>query len=161
MPRIVTVVLAVYSFYVIESSLPRLPARIPIHFNLAGEPNGWGASQTLWLLLGFQVLLAMLMLSMPYWGRRFPRSVHFGTRSLDDFTSEQRERVWPLLKQMAGWMAVATSLFFVSLIRESIHAARSSDPHFRLGWAAALFVGIMVGVTIYYVRRINQLVGGG
>ncbi|HXH48691.1 MAG TPA: DUF1648 domain-containing protein [Terriglobia bacterium] len=156
MARIVAAVLAIYSFFLIQSSIPRLPARIPTHFNMSGEPNGWGPPHMLWLLLAFQVLLAVLMLSISFWGRRFPGSVHLGTRSLRDFTPEQRERVWPLLDQMAGWMGVATSLFFVYLIRESIRAAESPNPQFHSGRAPLVFAGAMAGLAIYFVSRINR-----
>ena len=157
MQKLVAAALALYSAFLIQASLPSLPSRIPVHFNAAGQPNGWGSPNTLWVLLGFQVLVTGLMLSMSAWGRRFPGSVHLGTRRLGDFTPQQRERVWPLLDQMAGWMGVATSLFFVFIIRESIRAAQSSNPRFHAGWATALFVGAMAGVSIYYLWRINRV----
>jgi uncharacterized membrane protein len=156
MPKIIAAALAIYSSFLIQSSLPHLPARIPIHFNMAGQPTGWGSPRTLWVLLAFQVLLAVLMLSILFWGRRFPGAVNLGTRSLGDYTPEQRERIWPLLDQMAGWMCVATSLFFVYLIRESIRAVGSPNPRFHSGWVPLLFVGGMAGLVIYFVSRINR-----
>lgn len=156
MARIVAAVLAVYSCFLIQTSLPHLPVRIPIHFDMAGQPNGWGSPRALWVLLFFQVLVTGVMLSIAFWGRRFPGSVHLGTRSLGDYTPEQRERIWPLLDQMAGWMGAATSLFFVYLIREAIRAARSPDPRFRMGWLPLAYAGGLAGVAIYFVLRINR-----
>jgi uncharacterized membrane protein len=160
MQKIVAAALALYSAFLIQTSLPHLPSRIPVHFNGAGQPNGWGSPHTLWVLLGFQVLVTGLMLSMSAWGCRFPGSVHLGTRRLSDFTPEQRERLWPLLDQMAGWMGVATSLLFVYLIRESIRAAESPKPQFYSGWVPLVFVGGMVGLAVYYVWRINRVARG-
>ena len=157
MPTIVAAALTLYSAFMIQTSLPHLPSRIPVRFNLAGEPNGWGPPHMLWVLMGFQVLVTGVMMSMSFWARRIPQSVHFGARRLSDFTPDQRDLVWSLLDQMAGWLGVVTSLFFVFLIREAIHAASSPSPQFRLGWVAALCVGAMVVVSIYYVRRINQV----
>jgi uncharacterized membrane protein len=156
MTKFVAAALALYSFFMIQTSLPHLPSRIPVHFNLAGQPDGWGSPHTLWVLLGFQVLVAGVMLSMSIWGRRFPQAVHLGTQRLSDFTPEQRERVWPLLDQMAGWMSIATSLFFVYIIREATRAAGSANPRFHQGWAPVMFVGVMVGLAAYYVWRINK-----
>jgi uncharacterized membrane protein len=156
MAKIVAAALAIYSAFLIQASLPSLPARIPVHFNAAGQPNRWGSLDTLWVLLVFQVLVAGVMLSVSFWGRRFPGSVHLGTQRLSDLTPEQRERVWLLLDQMAGWMSVAASLFFVFIIRQSIRAAKSCNPEFHAGWAAVLFVGGIVGVGFYYLRRINK-----
>ena len=159
MPKIVAAVLAIYSAFLIQISMPNLPARIPVHFNAAGQPNGWGSPHTLWVLLFFQVLVAGSMLSVSIWGRKFPSSVHLGTRRFSDLTPDQRERALPLLDQMSGWMSVAVSLFFVFIIRESIRAAESSNPEFHAGWAAVLFVGGMVVVAFYYLRRINKAAG--
>ena len=156
MTKVVAAALALYSFFLIETSFPHLPSRVPVHFNLAGQPNGWGSPHTLWVLLGFQVLLAGVLLSISIWGRRFPQAVHLGTRRLSDFTPEQRERVWPLLDQMGGWMTVASSLFFVFIIRESIRPAESSHPHFQLRWAPAVLPAGIVGLALYYAWRINR-----
>jgi uncharacterized membrane protein len=155
MARIVAAVLVVYSFFLIQFSMPHLPARIPIHFDIAGQPNGWGSPGTLWVLLFFQVLVTGVMLSISFLGRRFPGSVNLGARKLGDYTPEQRERIWPLLDQLAGWMGVATGLFFVFLIREAIRAAESPLPRFRMGWLPFVFVGGMAGLAIYFVSRIN------
>jgi hypothetical protein len=156
MAKIIAAALAFYSAFLIQTSLPSLPSRIPVHFNSAGQPNGWGGPGTLWVMLVFQLLVAGAMVSISFWGRKFPGSVHLGTQRFSDLTPVQRECALPLLDQMGGWMSVATSLFFVFLIRESIRAAESSHPEFHAGWAAVLFVVGMVGVAFYYLRRINK-----
>ncbi len=156
MARIVAAVVTVYSFFLIQFSVPHLPARIPVHFDIAGQPNGWGSPRTLWVMFFFQVLVTGVMLSISFLGRRFPGTVNLGTRRLSDYTPEQRERIWPLLDQMGGWMGVATSLFFVFLIREGIRAAESPQPRFHMGWVPLVFVGGMAGLVIYFVSRINR-----
>jgi hypothetical protein len=157
--KIVAAILAVYSYFLIQTSLPSLPSRIPIHFNLAGKADGWGSPHTLWVLLIFQVLVACIMLSVSFWSRRFPQSVHLGARRLSDFTPDQRERILPSLERMGGWMSVATSLFFIDIIREAIRAADPSHSQFHLGWAPVLFVASMIGLALYYVWRINKVSG--
>lgn len=157
--KIVAAVLAIYSYFLIHTSLPQLPSRIPVHFNLAGKADGWGSPHTLWVLFAFQVLVAGVMLSISFWGRRFPQSVHLGTRRLSDYKPEQRERILPLLERMGGWMSVAASFFFIYMIREAIRAADPSHPHFHSGWAPALFVAGMVGLALFYVWRINKVAG--
>lgn len=149
--KIVTAGLAIYSFFLIQSNIPDLPSRIPTHFNMAGQPDGWGSPQTLWMLFAFQVLVACVMLSGAIWCRRFPQLAHLGTRRLSDFKPEQRERILPLLERMGGLMSIVTSLFFIYLIREAIRAADSSNPELHQGWAVALFVASMIGISLYYV----------
>ena len=159
MPKFVATALTLYSYFLVEASLQGLPSRIPTHFNLAGRPDRWGSPHTLWMLLAMQVLLASILLTIPTWGRRFPQAVHLGTRSLGDYTLEQRELVMPLLRKMAGFMSVATSLFFVYLIRETIQAAEVTHFQSHQGLALGLFLGSMVGLPLYYVRRMNRVVG--
>ena len=157
MPKIVAAALALYSAYLIQTSLANLPPRIPVHFNAAGQPNGWGSPQTLWVLLAFQVLVALVMLSISVWSRRFPGSVNLGSQKLSDYAPEQRESILPLLDRMAGWLSVFTSLFFVVIISEAIPAAGSPHPQFHVGRAAVLFVICMVGVAFYYVWVIKRV----
>ncbi len=157
MSKIVAAALVLYSYFLIQTSLPYLPSRIPVHFNLAGQPDGWGSPNTLWVLLGFQVSVCAVMLTVSAWARRYPGLVHLGTRNLSDFSLEQRGLVLPLLGQLGGWMSVIAGLFVVFIIRESIHAAGSAHPQFHMGWAAVLFIVGLAGVSVYYVRRINSV----
>jgi uncharacterized membrane protein len=154
MQRLVTLGLAFYSFFLIKTSIPRLPARIPTHFNGSGEANGWGSPDTLWLVLVVQVLTCALLLAMPLLGRRYPGSVSLGTRKLSDFTPEQRERILPLLTDMGGYMSVLLGLLFSVLLRETIHAASSSHPHLSAWWELGVFLAGTAAILIYYLSRI-------
>lgn len=53
-----------------------LPSRIPTHFNLAGQPDGWGTPAMLWMLpaIGTGVYLLMSLVA------RFPASFNFPMR---------------------------------------------------------------------------------
>jgi len=62
MQRLIALGLAFYSFFLIKTNMPRLPERIPTHFNAAGEANGWGSPDSLWVLLVLQVLVCGLFL---------------------------------------------------------------------------------------------------
>ena len=157
MLKAITAALAFYSYYLIRTSLPTLPARIPTHFNFAGQPDGWSSPQTLWMLLVIQVVTGVLMLSIPLWGRRFPQIVNLGFKRLSDYTPAQRERIMPLLEEMAGLMGITFSLLFTYLIHEMIRAATVAHPRLQMGWPLGLFVAAMVGLSIYYIRRINAV----
>jgi uncharacterized membrane protein len=115
MRQLITLGLAFYSFFLIKMNIPRLPARIPTHFNAAGEADGWGSPDTLWFLLVAQVLTCGLFLVAPLLGRRFPGAVNLGFRKLSDFTPAQRERIMPFLTDMMGYMSVLLSLLFCIL----------------------------------------------
>ena len=158
MHRFITLALALYSFFLIKTNIPRLPARIPTHFNAAGEANAWGSPDTLWFMLGVQVLMCGLMLAMPLVGRRFPGTVHLGTRNLSDFTPELQERIMPLFTRMMEWMSVLLGLLFSSLLYEIIQTSASTHPHLPK-WELGAFIGGTAVILIYYLYRINALAG--
>src|SRR5688500_5239102 len=43
-----------------------LPARIPIHFGLRGEPDGWGKRGMIWLLPIISVLMVAFVSAVPH-----------------------------------------------------------------------------------------------
>ena len=53
-----------------------LPARIPTHFNAAGQPDGWGTPAMLWMLPGMATAIYLLMSLVA----RHPSSFHFPMR---------------------------------------------------------------------------------
>jgi len=154
MHRLVTLALAIYSYILIKTNIPRLPARIPTHFNAAGEADGSGSPDTLWFLLLVQVLICGLFLAMPLIGARYPGSVHLGKRRLSDFGPEMRERIAPLFTNMMGTMSVLLGLLFTFLLHEIIQAASSSQPHFSPKWELGLFLAGVAVTLVYYLRRI-------
>ena len=156
MLRLVSLAMVLYSYFLIQTNLSKLPKCIPTHFNAAGEPNGWGSPDTLWTLLGAQVLVCTLFLSAPYLGQRFPQIVNLGSRRLSDYTPEQRLRILPLLHDWMGYMSVLANLFFAFTLHEQIHAAMQPHPRLHIGWPLGLLLGGSLCLTLYYLRRINR-----
>ena len=154
MRRLITFGLILYSFFLILMNLSRLPARIPTHFNAAGEADGWGSPDSLWFLLLVQVLICGVLLLIPLLARRFPGSVNIGFQKLSDFTPAQRERIMPLFDDMMGYMSVLLGLLFAVRLRGTIHAAFSSHPHLAPWWILVVFLASFAGTVIYYLRRI-------
>ena len=153
--RAAVIALAAYVFISIRSALPQLPERIPTKFDWDGRVIGWGGPNTLWMLLAFQVLGSLVILAIPAIGRRAPQLVNLGFHRLSDYSAEARERIMPLLGEMSGYLAAFYSFLFAFLSREIIRAAQVPGTH-PSPWPVGAFVAATVGLTIYYVRRINQ-----
>jgi uncharacterized membrane protein len=61
------------------SVYPDLPARMPAHFGLSGQPNGWSPREVgAWLLPGVMVILWGLSVVLPRLDPRGPNSEKFG-----------------------------------------------------------------------------------
>jgi len=160
MLQLISLVMLAYSYFLIQTNLPNLPARMPTHFNAAGVADGWGSPDVLWVLLGAQALTCTVFLLVPFLGQRFPGAVHFGSRRLNDFPPAQRERVLPLLNEMAGYLSVVMNLFFVLMLHEMIQAATQPIPHLHLLFPLVLLFGGMIGITLYYLAKVNRIVKG-
>jgi len=156
MLRLVSLAMVLYSYFLVRTSLPELPQRIPTHFNAAGEPNGWGSPDTLWTLLGVQILVSVIFLGVPYLGQRFPQTVNLGLRRLSDYTPEQRLRILPLLHDWMGYMSILANLFFVAMLHDFIHATEQPHPRLHIGWPLGFLLGSTLCLTVYYLRRINR-----
>ena len=129
MLQLISLVMVIYSYFLIQTNLPKLPRHIPTHFNAAGVADGWGSPDTLWVLLGVQALTCAVFLIVPYVGQRFPGAIHVGSRRLSDFSPAQRARMLPMLNDMAGYMSIVMNLFFVLMLHEIIQAATQPIPH--------------------------------
>ena len=160
MRRFLTAAVVFYSFVLIKTNIAGLPVRIPTHFKMAGEANGWGSPNMLWVTLLLQVVTCSALLTAPVLSRRFPGLAHVGSRRLSDFSPAQQERILPLLTQWMEYLSVLMSLLFAFLLNEIIGAASSSNPHISIGWAIAAFLGGNAAILIYYMRRINAVTKG-
>ncbi len=156
MLQLISLLMLIYSYFLIQTSIPKLPRLIPTHYNAAGVADGWGPPGTLWVLLAAQALTCAVFLLIPYIGRRFPGSVHFGSRRLSDFPPEQRERLMPIMNEMGGCLGVVMSVFFVYMLRQVVQQSMERTPHLYMFWPLAFLVVGTLGVTLFYYRKFNQ-----
>jgi uncharacterized membrane protein len=156
MLQLISLVMVIYSYFLIQTSIPQLPRCIPTHYNAAGVADGWGSPDMLWILLGAQALTCIVFLAIPYIGLRDPSKVHLGSRRLSDFTPAQRARVLPMLNEMGGCMSLVMNVFFVFMLRQVIHQATQPTPRLRASLPLALLVGGTLGVMLYYLRKFRQ-----
>jgi uncharacterized membrane protein len=156
--RFSSVVLIAYSFFLIQTSLPRLPSRIPTHFDLEGKPNGWSDPHTLWFLLAIQALVTGVMLVIPYVARRAPSLVNLGFHKLSDYPPEAQQRVMPMVYDMSGIMGLLSSFLFTVLIRDIVHIAMTPGTR-QNAWIVWFYIVSLLLVVIFYVVRINREAG--
>ncbi|MGD1102224.1 MAG: DUF1648 domain-containing protein [Terriglobia bacterium] len=160
MLQLISLVMVIYSYFLIQTNLPKLPRYIPTHFNAAGVADGWGSPDTLWVLLGAQALTCVVLLIVPYLSERYPGTVHFGSRRLSDFSPAQRARMLPMLNDMVAYLSIVMNLFFVFMLHAIIQAAAQPIPHIHMLWPLGLLVGGTLGIMSYYLGKFHRAAKG-
>jgi len=138
---------------------PSLPARIPIHFNLAGQPDRWGGRGGLIALALVPVGLTALL----YLVARFAIGRGAGARSVniphkEEFLrlpAEKQEIFWSVLRELLAGMAAAMNLLFYLIVGGTIRVAAgqaSLVPFKLMAPALALLAAIMV---VYFWRMMT------
>jgi uncharacterized membrane protein len=119
-----------------------LPPRIPIHFDIAGNPTGWGSPAGLLLLPGIATLIYLLITAVS----QFPGAFNFPVR----VTAENRSRLEALALQMITFIKVELVCLFALIQSAVIDAVRQN----RFGLPAALapvFIGVVFATAIAHV----------
>jgi uncharacterized membrane protein len=96
-----------------------LPDRIPTHFNLAGQPDGWGSHSTLFLL---PVVASALYLLITL-GGLLPASFKAPIRVM----AENRARLEALSHQMLAWFKVDLVCLFTWIQWSILDGARNGN----------------------------------
>jgi uncharacterized membrane protein len=103
-----------------------LPDRIPTHFNLAGQPDGWGSPAML-LLLPIMAVAIYLLITV---AARFPSAFNYPVR----VTAENHAQLQELALSMIAWLKAEVACLFTWIQWSTIEAAR----HSRSGLSPAL-----------------------
>jgi uncharacterized membrane protein len=119
-----------------------LPGRIPTHFDLAGNPNGWGSPTTLLLLpaVAATMYLAMTILV------RFPSAFSYPVT----VTAENRPRLQKLTISMVAWLKVELVCLFAWIQWSIVAAAR----HGHSGLSLALIpvsILVILGTVVWFI----------
>jgi hypothetical protein len=124
-----------------------LPARIATHFDLAGNPNGWGSPSALLLLPAVAVALYLLISAVSL----FPSVFNFPVR----VTPENRPRLEMLAIQMIAWLKAELVCLFTWIQGAAIEAARRGHG----GLAPALFpvaLAAIFGTIGWYLMAMRR-----
>ena len=162
---VLTAALAVYSYFEIKTGLPLLSAQVMTHRG-ATAPVSHVLSLGLYITWFLQLFLAAFLLAAPYIA---PQSIHFGSWRLSRYSPAQQQRILPLVRELAGILALLTSSYFSARIYFEIHDAAAHGPllpgdwiknvdRTELAWLLALLV--ICGIIIYlYIAKFDDAAG--
>ena len=127
--------------YLVIQAWPNLPATIPIHFDAAGNADGFGPKGMIWLLPAIGVVMVPAMLFL----RRFPwlSNVPF------EITEENAAYQYGLIIRLLSLLACFVSLLFLLLVYDTISIAFGGSS--LLGWLfMPIFLTGIIGPIIWY-----------
>ena len=133
--------------YLTIQALPNLPTTIPIHFDAAGNADGFGSKAMIWLLPSIGVVMVPAMLFL----RRFPwlSNVPF------EITEENAAYQYGLIVRLLNLLACFVSLLFLLLVYDTISIAFGGSS--LLGWLfmPIFLTGIMGPIIWYFIAALR------
>jgi uncharacterized membrane protein len=126
-----------------------LPELIPIHFNFAGVPDGWGAK--LWLVA--TPLVSVVMWASIALLSRIPHQFNY----LWPITAENALRQYRLARTMMVALSAGVAVMFALLTYEQCRAAMGEPPFLGMLWSVLMGVFVIgligwYGVSAYRAR---------
>ena len=136
------IALTVYGLFI-------LPDRIPVHFNMSGQPNRWGGPENLLILpfISFFVIgLLWIIRKLP------PELMNFPGPRTPDNVARQMQNV----RQFLATMRAGVALLFLGLLGQWIITATADKPH-SMQWLPLVFVVILLSSVGVFVVRAYRL----
>lgn len=124
-----------------------LPERIPTHFGAAGNPNGWGGKDTLLLLLGATVAMAIVLTV----AESYQRLINIPLGVDRDSPAVRR-----LLRSMVIVMKAVITVAFVWVSDLTMRTAMGEADGLGRAFLPVFLGGTFVPI-IYYVVRLKRL----
>lgn len=124
-----------------------LPARIPTHFNLAGEPDGWGTPTMLWMqpAMGTAIYLLMTLVA------RFSSSFNFPMR----VPSGARRRLEAIALQMILWLKVEVVCLLAWIQYWTIRIVRQGQGRLSPEAIPLLLVAVF-GTIVWHIAAMRR-----
>ncbi len=124
-----------------------LPAQIPVHFDAAGHPNGWGRPAMLWLQPAMATIIFLLMSLVA----RFPSSFNFPVR----VTRENRLRLEAIALAMIAWLSAEVACLFAWIQYFTLSLARKGQ-----GTLSPLFLPLVIaavlGTVVWHIAAMSR-----
>lgn len=125
----------------------RLTGRIAVHFDAAGQPNGWGSPMALAAMPLLAVVLYVLMTVVA----RFPSAFNFPVR----VTPANRPRLEALALEMIAWLKAEVLCLFSWVQETTVASARSGEARFS-PWFMPVTLGAVFATIGWYVVAMRR-----
>ena len=124
-----------------------LPDRIPTHFDLNGNPNGWGSPSSLIFLPILSLVLFVFLRVIA----RFPSNFNFPV----EVTEANRERLQALAMDLLAWVRAEVVCVFGLVQWMVSHLARHPEP---ATYSVIIFApaGMILATVVWYITAMRR-----
>jgi hypothetical protein len=138
----ISVVGLVIMFVVILQSFSALPNRIPVHFNIAGEPDGWGSKYTFWVfpILGLIMYITLTIVS------KFPHTYNY----VWPITEQNAPQQYLLATQLMNHLKVEIITLFTFLEWQGIRVGLGIASGLGVVFAPAFLFILLGTISLYF-----------
>jgi len=156
---IVSIALVFLSWTVTAICYPKMPDRIPIHYNAKGEPDGWSKKGfwSVFLIPLIQTIIVPVLL-IPYFKPQFSNIPT--TFALELIPEGEKAGVYRQIKRFVTLMGLWISLFLtfmgVGIALNGIGTWRGLNPIAIWGWTA-LTIPLTAGFAVKIWKTVRSL----
>lgn len=137
--EIITVVILVASIVYVAIRYSQIPVKIPTHFDLVGNPDGWGKKSSIFLIVGANVFLYIFMSICTF----FPKMWNLPVK----ITEENQNRIYSYALDM---LLVMKFIIVVSFTYMTVCSMEGMP----LGiWFTIIMLGAVFGSLIFYIIK--------
>jgi uncharacterized membrane protein len=144
---IVSIILFIASAANLIMQWSSIPGTVPIHFNGAGEPDGWGSKVNLWILLVIGSLMWVLLTVL----EKFPHVYNYLF-----LTEENAERQYKNARLMLNVIKNEILLFFVYMSWVSGEIANGKNTSLSI-WDLPIFIITITATIAFFIVRSIKL----
>ncbi len=161
-------ILLVLTALSVKAAYPRLPERIPMHFDMAGRPDRWSGRSGLLVLLVIPVVMTgifyLLIRLVPRFGAN-PRYLNIPHKAeFLRLPPEKQNFYWTLYREFFAGLTAALNLLFYLIIRATVQIATGQLSLLPFKLVLPALVALALIMLFYFWRLITlpgKLIRGG
>jgi uncharacterized membrane protein len=144
--EVISFLLVAAGILIIAFSLPGLPDKVPVHFDLKGEPNRFGSKYELWIVAGVSVLLYMIFSLIS----SKPHLYNYPSQK-NDLESQYRLGS-KMMRSLKAWV-----LLFLLVVNYIIVRSAHTNSAKGVLWLIAFMLAIVAGHLIYFFTKWKKI----
>jgi serine/threonine-protein kinase len=155
LPLIVFLLLGACHIGQVAWYLPDLPARVAIHFDAAGKPNGWWTSTGVLTAAAVEIAITAVMFATAGLLRLVPADLVNVPNKAYWLAPERREATFAFVRDWMRWLVVLALAFLTAISNAALRANLTKPPHLDPVWIwlAAVFAIAVVAMIVVLIRH--------